>query len=67
MTTRLDHSSTGVLVLCQDCPSWREHARDTAHGWAVATRHGRQVHGSRSAVARHAEKNASRRNGEASR
>lgn len=67
MTTWLDHSSTGVLVLCSSCPSFREHARDTGHGWAVAARHGRQVHGSNSPTARHAEKNASRRNGEVTR
>ena len=61
MTTWLDHSPSGVLVLCHSCPSWREHAGDTSAAWAVAAAHGRRVHGATSATARHAEKNLSRR------
>lgn len=61
MTTWLDHSPSGVLVLCSLCPSWREHARDTAGGWSRAADHGRRVHGSKSGITRHAEKNATRR------
>lgn len=61
MTTWLDHSATGVLVLCRACPSWREPAPTTAAGWSVAAEHGRRVHGAKSDTTRHAEKNASRR------
>jgi hypothetical protein len=61
MSTWLDHSSTGVLVLCRRCPSWRRHATDTGHGWSLARDHGRQVHGAKSDVYRHADKNYARR------
>jgi hypothetical protein len=61
MSTWLDHSTTGVLALCRDCPSWRELARDTADGWAKARAHAYAVHGADSPSGRHAGKNASRR------
>lgn len=61
MTTWLDPSSTGVLALCNECPSWRAMARDTADGWTKARAHAYAVHGSNSEAARHASKNANRR------
>ena len=61
MSTWLDRSSTGVLALCRDCPSWRELARDTADGWTKARAHANAVHGADSPAAEHARKNAARR------
>lgn len=61
MTTWLDHSPGGVLVLCRRCPSWREHRPSTVAGWAAAAEHARRVHGAKSPEARHAEKNLSAR------
>jgi hypothetical protein len=61
MTTWLDHSSTGVLVLCHSCPSWREHARDTGAAWRKARAHAFAVHPDDAAAVRHAVKNAQRR------
>jgi len=59
--TWLDHSTTGVVALCRECPSWRRSAATTAEGWAKARDHAYAVHGADSPAGRHAGKNASRR------
>lgn len=60
MTIWLDRASSGVLVLCQECPSWREHAAGTTDAWRKAADHGRKVHGTDSPTTRRAEKNSYR-------
>lgn len=61
MSTRLDHSPTGVLALCSRCPSWREWRPTTTAAWSAGLSHARAVHGSASDEARHAEKNLYKR------
>ena len=62
MSTWLDHSPAGVVVLCRRCPSWREHRPTTTAGWQAAAAHATAVHGGKSDEARHARKNLSARN-----